>query len=188
MRSKYFPVKASDDAPIEVQASISDELKADTTRKRERTITEVAKTVTTTQGQEEGAHVSDDSQPKRKRLRTITDVTNRTKRKSISAPKGVLTFRPPGYLSLGIEHPFCASAPAKYRCRFSSVCDACFDSSLVCDHFEESRLELLFIGHNPSVSLVIDWGDNVQTNHFLRRMCGPTAFHMGIQQIKCGNF
>lgn len=51
----------------------------------------------------------------------------------------------------GVEKPvFVAPAPAKYRERFASVCEDCFNKSLGCDHFEEVPLKLLLIGHNPS--------------------------------------
>jgi hypothetical protein len=49
--------------------------------------------------------------------------------------------------------PFCAPSPNKYRCRFKSTCEECFQSSKDCEHHSEAPLDLLLIGHNPSVSL-----------------------------------
>mmetsp|Transcript_15849 Transcript_15849/g.29008 ORF Transcript_15849/g.29008 Transcript_15849/m.29008 type:complete len:342 (+) Transcript_15849:179-1204(+) len=50
----------------------------------------------------------------------------------------------------GIMHTFVAPAPAKYRERFASTCESCFQASRPCKHFEESPLKLLLVGHNPS--------------------------------------
>ena len=52
------------------------------------------------------------------------------------------------------QTPFCAAPPAKYRCRFNGTCDVCFDASKPCPHVTESRLVLLLLGHNPSVSVL----------------------------------
>mmetsp|Transcript_12778 Transcript_12778/g.20666 ORF Transcript_12778/g.20666 Transcript_12778/m.20666 type:complete len:329 (-) Transcript_12778:2028-3014(-) len=45
---------------------------------------------------------------------------------------------------------FVAPSPARYRERYASVCQKCFESSVLCMHFEEEPLELLLVGHNPS--------------------------------------
>jgi hypothetical protein len=66
---------------------------------------------------------------------------------------------------IGIDEPFCAAAPAKYRCRLKGTCEECFASSVPCSHFVESRLHLLLVGHNPAVSCCVQNPFLKYTNH-----------------------
>jgi len=49
-----------------------------------------------------------------------------------------------------IVNEFIAPPPAKYRERFKSTCNYCFELNQHCKHYDEKKLKLLLIGHNPS--------------------------------------
>lgn len=46
--------------------------------------------------------------------------------------------------------PYFAQPPARWREKYASMCDDCFEKGVHCRHYPERRLRLVFIGHNPS--------------------------------------
>ena len=96
---------------------------------------------------------------KRKARRTVTEsVTTCTEVQTLSVVRQVgdeakaKRVKPS---SLEAGSPFCAPLPAKYRCRVKSTCSDCFLSSIDCAHRVERPLDLLLLGHNPSVSCLM---------------------------------
>jgi hypothetical protein len=90
------------------------------------------------------------SVPQRKKAKGVAngESTTRGNKATTKVPK-VMVFNDD--VDYGIKQSYCAAAPDRYRCRFKSSCDLCFEASLSCFHYPETRLKLLLIGHNPSV-------------------------------------
>eukprot|EP01029_Cantina_marsupialis_P014970 TRINITY_DN3278_c0_g3_i1.p1 TRINITY_DN3278_c0_g3~~TRINITY_DN3278_c0_g3_i1.p1 ORF type:complete len:297 (+),score=51.73 TRINITY_DN3278_c0_g3_i1:112-1002(+) len=63
--------------------------------------------------------------------------------------------------------PYFVSKESKYRDRFASACDDCFESHETCPHFAEKRLKLLICGHNPSEE---SWRTGIMYAHKSNRM------------------
>ena len=84
----------------------------------------------------------------------------RAKRRRSAGPL-TAPAQPPVYapLSPGLLPPpelarllpaFVAPLPGLWRERYASCCAGCFHAAVPCRHYPETRLRLLFIGHNPS--------------------------------------
>ncbi len=43
-----------------------------------------------------------------------------------------------------------AGSKSKWQERWHGICTKCFEKRTKCDHFQEKRLRLLIVGHNPS--------------------------------------
>eukprot|EP00240_Pyramimonas_obovata_P004980 CAMPEP_0118939270 /NCGR_PEP_ID=MMETSP1169-20130426/28434_1 /TAXON_ID=36882 /ORGANISM="Pyramimonas obovata, Strain CCMP722" /LENGTH=407 /DNA_ID=CAMNT_0006883493 /DNA_START=18 /DNA_END=1241 /DNA_ORIENTATION=+ len=86
---------------------------------------------------------------KRPKTEHVEEGTTAVSRAAARAPANVKR----GHTLVEIEEdklPFIAASPGKWREKYASICPDCFEARAHCLHHPERRLQLLFIGHNPS--------------------------------------